>query len=321
VAGPVGVLVVVAALARCAQLPLHRWLAATVAAPTPVCALLHAGVVNAGGILLIKLGPATGLAGAAAYLLLAAGAGTAAFAGAAMLAKADVKGALAHSTMAQMGFMLVQVALGAVAAAVVHLVGHAMYKAALFLGSGSAIAAGRRRAAATPGPALPARARVAAAFGLPLTALGAAVLLAGGPEAVGGPAAAVVLAFAWASGAHAVDGWLRSGPPAALAAAAAACAVAAAAYVGLLAGAKAFLAPSLPVMGAVEPWIALALVPAVVAATAVRILAPAAGPAAATAYAWLLDAGAVERGARGPRRSRALRAPAVRLGRPAEAAS
>jgi NADH:ubiquinone oxidoreductase subunit 5 (subunit L)/multisubunit Na+/H+ antiporter MnhA subunit len=327
VAGPVGVLVVVAALARCAQIPLHRWLPATVAAPTPVCALLHAGVVNAGGILLIRLGPATGLPGVAAYGLFAAGAATAAYGAAVMLSRADVKGALAHSTMAQMGFMLVQVALGAVAAAVVHLIGHAMYKAALFLGSGSAIGAGRRRAAAPAGRGLPVAARAAASMGLPLAALAAAVALAGGIDAVGGQATAVLLAFAWAGGAHAVDGWLRSGPPRALLAAAAGAAVAAAAYVGLLAGAKAFLAPSLPAMGGVDPWLAVALVPAVVAATAARILAPAAGAAAAgaagaTAYAWLLDAGAVDRAARPARRRRApRRRPVVRVGRPAEVLS
>ena len=50
-------LVVVAALSRSAQIPFHRWLPAMLAAPTPVSALLHAGVVNAGGVLLIKLGP------------------------------------------------------------------------------------------------------------------------------------------------------------------------------------------------------------------------------------------------------------------------
>jgi len=321
VAELVGVLVVVAALARCAQLPLHRWLPATVAAPTPVCALLHAGLVNAGGILLVRLGPAIGLGDLAVHLLFVAGAATAAYAGAVMLTRADVKGALAHSTMAQMGFMLVQVALGAVAAAVVHLVGHAMYKAALFLGSGSAVGAGRRRAAALPGRVLPAGRRVAAAFALPALALAAAVAVAGGTDAVGGAGAAVLLAFAWASGAHAVDGWLRSGPPAALRVAVAGTAVGAAAYVGLLAGAKAFLAPSLPVVAGVDPWLGAALAPAVVAVTAARILAPSIGPAAATAYAWLLDAGAVAGPGRLPRRARALRAPAVRLGRPAEVVS
>jgi NADH:ubiquinone oxidoreductase subunit 5 (subunit L)/multisubunit Na+/H+ antiporter MnhA subunit len=155
-----------------------------------------------------------GLAGAASLLLFAAGAVTVAYAGAVMLTRADVKGALAHSTMAQMGFMLVQIALGAVAAAVVHLVGHAMYKAALFLGSGSAITSRRRRAAAPEGRRLPVGVRVGAALVLPLAALAAAVAVAGGPEAVGGAGAAVLLAFAWASGAQAwTAGCAAARPP------------------------------------------------------------------------------------------------------------
>ena len=116
VAGWVAVLLVIAAIARCAQLPFQRWLPATVAAPTPVSAFLHAGVVNAGGILLVRFGPVVGVSDAALALLFAAGAATAAYGGAVMLARTDVKGALAHSTMAQMGFMLVQIALGAIAA-------------------------------------------------------------------------------------------------------------------------------------------------------------------------------------------------------------
>jgi hypothetical protein len=196
-----------------------------------------------------------------------------------------------------------------------------MYKAALFLGSGSAVAAGRRHAAAVRGPRLPATLHAAAALGLPAVALAAAVAAAGGTEAIGGAGAAVLLAFAWASGAHAVDGWLRSGPPAALRVAVAGTAVGAAAYVGLLAGAKAFLAPSLPAVAGVDPSLGMALVPAVVAVTAARILAPSAGPALATAYAWLVDAGAVAAAGRRPRRRRSFREPAARLGRPAEVVS
>jgi len=299
VATPAAVLLVVAALARCAQVPLHRWLPATVAAPTPVSALLHAGVVNAGGILLIRLAPVTGLPPAALALLLAAGAASVVAGTVAMLARPDVKGALAHSTAAQMGFMLVQVALGAAAAAVVHLVGHALYKSALFLGSGSAVAARRRREAA-PGAApaadagaagapVPAGVRAAAALGLPAAALAGAVALAGGPSALGGAEVAVLLAFAWASGAHATEGWLRSGPPRALALAAGAVGAAALAYVGLLAAAKAFLADALPVLPTADPLLAAPIVAAVVAATLVRVAGPALGAGAATAYAWALD--------------------------------
>jgi NADH:ubiquinone oxidoreductase subunit 5 (subunit L)/multisubunit Na+/H+ antiporter MnhA subunit len=303
VAGAVSVLLVIAALARCAQLPLGRWLPATVAAPTPVSALLHAGVVNAGGILLVKVAPVTGLAPVALGLLLAAGAATLVLSTAMMLTRADVKGALAHSTAAQMGFMLVQVAFGAAAAALVHLVGHAMYKAALFLGSGSAVAA-RRRAVAAPSGRPPRQAvRAAAALALPAAALAGALAVAGGPDAIGGDAVAVLLAFAWASGAHALDGWLRRGPRAALAGAAAGAVVAAAAYVALLAGAKALLDPSLPAAPAAALALAVPLVLAVVAVTVVRIAAPAAGRRlGATAYAWLVDLGSVRLVAPPPRR-------------------
>jgi NADH:ubiquinone oxidoreductase subunit 5 (subunit L)/multisubunit Na+/H+ antiporter MnhA subunit len=321
VAAPVALLLVVAALARCAQLPLHRWLPATVAAPTPVSALLHAGLVNAGGILLVKLGPVVGLWTPALLLLLAAGAATAVVATGAMLARPDVKGALAHSTMAQMGFMLVQVALGAAAAAVVHLVGHAMYKAALFLGSGSAVGARRRRAAAPAGVALRPGVRAAAALGLPLAALGAALAVAGGPAALGGPEVALLLAFAWASGAHAVDGWLRAGPPAALATAAAATLATAAAYVGLLAGAKAFLEGGLPAAPGLGPWLAAPLAAAVVVVTAARVLAPAAAGVGATAYAWIVETGAVRLARARPARSRTLRVPALGRRPVAEVAS
>jgi NADH:ubiquinone oxidoreductase subunit 5 (subunit L)/multisubunit Na+/H+ antiporter MnhA subunit len=318
VAEIVAVLLVVAALARCAQLPLHRWLPATIAAPTPVSALLHAGLVNAGGILLVRLGPVIGAAEVAGYVLLAAGAVGALYGGAVMLTRADVKGALAHSTIAQMGFMLVQVALGAASAAVVHLVGHAMYKAALFLGAGSAVRSRRRRASAPQGRQLSAALRAAAAVGLPLGALALATVAAGGTDAVGGGGALVLLAFAWASGAQAVDGWLRSGPPAALAGAAVASAVAAGAYVGLLAAAKAFLAPGLPAVAGIDAWFAAPLVLVVVAATVARVASWAPEGLTATAYAWLVDFGGT-RAVGAPRRRLRLRAPAVVLRRPAGA--
>jgi NADH-quinone oxidoreductase subunit L/NAD(P)H-quinone oxidoreductase subunit 5 len=193
-----------------------------------------------------------------------------------------------------------------------------MYKAALFLGSGSAVRSRRRRASALQGRELSAAPRIAAALGLPLAALAIATVVAGGTSAVGGGAAVVLLAFAWASGAQAVDGWLRSGPPAALAGAAAASAAAAGAYVGLLAGAKAFLAPGLPAFAAIGPWFAAPLVLVVVAATIARVASWAPEKLTATAYAWLVDLGDARGPAVGRRRLR-MRAPAVALRRPAGA--
>ena len=135
----VACLLLAGAIARSAQLPLQRWLATTLAAPTPVSALLHAGVVNAGGILLVRLSPLFGDCRMAGDLAFAAGALTLAYGTALMLVKPDVKGALAHSTMGQMGFMVMTCGLGAFAAAIFHLIAHGMYKAAFFLGSGSAV--------------------------------------------------------------------------------------------------------------------------------------------------------------------------------------
>ncbi|MGE5408209.1 MAG: proton-conducting transporter membrane subunit, partial [Syntrophothermus sp.] len=160
----VACLLVVAALARSAQLPLQGWLPATLAAPTPVSALLHAGVINAGGILLVRLSPIFGASSLATHLAFFAGAATAVYGTALMLAKPDIKGALAHSTMGQMGFMVMACSLGAFAAAIFHLVAHGMYKATLFLGADSVVHNDKRRAIvpqpAPAGAAWPRRVRL-----------------------------------------------------------------------------------------------------------------------------------------------------------------
>jgi NAD(P)H-quinone oxidoreductase subunit 5 len=145
--GPIGVLtviaccLVVAGIARSALVPLHGWLPSTLAAPTPVSALLHAGVINGAGVLLIRFSPVFASSVGAMTLAFAVGVVTAVFATAVMLVRTDVKGALVWSTSGQMGFMVVQLGVGAFAAALFHIVGHALYKAALFLGAGGAISA------------------------------------------------------------------------------------------------------------------------------------------------------------------------------------
>ncbi len=135
----VAVLLVVAGVARSAIIPLHRWLPATLAAPTPVSALLHAGVVNGAGVLLIRFSPVFGSSVPALTLAFAVGIATAFLATAVMLVRTDVKGGLVWSTSGQMGFMVMQLGVGAFAAALFHIVGHALYKASLFLGAGGAI--------------------------------------------------------------------------------------------------------------------------------------------------------------------------------------
>ena len=237
-------LAVVAALSRSAQIPFHRWLPATLAAPTPVSALLHAGVVNAGGILLIKLSPLVTAAGPAQALIIVAGIATLTYGAAVMLVKPDVKGALAHSTMAQMGFMILTCGLGLWAAAVFHLVAHGFYKATLFLSSGSAIAY-RRRSRALPAPAPRTRGAIPALL-LPAGAIAVAVTVV--PMAAGDHTAEwALLTFAWVTGAAATKGWLGRRPGAGGALAAAAFLVPATlGYVWLIAAGSGFLAPSLP---------------------------------------------------------------------------
>ncbi len=202
-------LVVVAALSRSAQIPFHRWLPATLAAPTPVSALLHAGVVNAGGVLLIKLSSLVTAAGLAQALTIVAGIATLAFGAVVMLVKPDVKGALAHSTMAQMGFMILTCGLGLWAAAVFHLVAHGFYKATLFLSSGSAIAY-RRRNRALP-PAAPRTRGAIAALLLPAGAIVLALTVV--PMSPGDHTAEwALLIFAWVTGAAATRGWRARRP-------------------------------------------------------------------------------------------------------------
>lgn len=133
------VLIVVAALLRCAQLPMHRWLVRSLAAPTPASALLHAGVVNGGGVILIRSASITNSSMIAVALGLTVATFGIVVAAAVMRSRADVKGGLVWSTIAQMGFMLVQALLGLTAAAGLHMVAHGMYKANLFLRSGSTL--------------------------------------------------------------------------------------------------------------------------------------------------------------------------------------
>ena len=132
-------LIAAAALLKCAQLPFHGWLIQVMEAPTPVSALLHAGVVNLGGFVLIRFAPLLAEAPAAQVLLVAAGAATAVLAALVMSTRISIKVMLAWSTCAQMGFMLMQCGLGAWQMALLHLVAHSLYKAHAFLGAGGVV--------------------------------------------------------------------------------------------------------------------------------------------------------------------------------------
>lgn len=130
-------LLVFAALLKSAQFPFHSWLPDTMETPTPVSALMHAGIINAGGILVIRLHPLISLSDAALFLLCLTGGFTALFASTIMSTQASVKRCLAFSTVGQMGFMMLECGLGAFHLALVHLVAHSLYKAHAFLSSGS----------------------------------------------------------------------------------------------------------------------------------------------------------------------------------------
>ena len=132
----VAVLLAVAALTKSAQFPFHSWLPETMESPTPVSALMHAGIINAGGALLLKFMPLLLASPAASTLLVCVGTVTICLGMVCTWAQVKVKRTLAWSTVAQMGFMMMQCGLGAPAAALLHLIGHGFYKAYSFLRSG-----------------------------------------------------------------------------------------------------------------------------------------------------------------------------------------
>ena len=133
------VLLACTAVLKCAQLPFHGWLIQVMEAPTPVSALLHAGIVNLGGFVLLRFAPLVSEVPAAQVLLVVVGAATAVLAALVMTTRISIKVMLAWSTCAQMGFMLMQCGLGAWDMALLHLLAHSLYKAHAFLGAGGAV--------------------------------------------------------------------------------------------------------------------------------------------------------------------------------------
>jgi NAD(P)H-quinone oxidoreductase subunit 5 len=151
--GLAAVLIAIAALLKSAQFPLHGWLTEVMETPTPVSALLHAGIINAGGFLALRFSPLLQLSTPSLDLLLIVGGFTALFASVVMLTQNAIKVALAWSTIAQMGFMLLQCGLGAWPAALLHIVAHSLYKAHAFLSSGSVVDIARTSWSPSPGGA------------------------------------------------------------------------------------------------------------------------------------------------------------------------
>ena len=167
------VALLLAAMVQSALVPFHGWLLSSMTAPTPASALMHAGFVNAGGILLVRFAPVVTADTRLMLAVLLVGAASALFGKLLKSVQTDVKGQLGCSTVGQMGFMIMQVGLGFFGAAITHLVLHGCYKAYQFLASGSRVDHESPAATKTTG-----RAGVADVAVVVLTALAGGALFA-----------------------------------------------------------------------------------------------------------------------------------------------
>ena len=151
-----GILIFTGAVSKSAQFPLHVWLPDAMEGPTPVSALIHAATMVAAGVYMIcrmfpllagvdqSTGEAAMLTGnyfdsPALFVIALVGGFTALFAATIAIPQNDIKKVLAYSTVSQLGYMVMAVGVGSMYAAMFHLFTHAMFKACLFLGSGSVI--------------------------------------------------------------------------------------------------------------------------------------------------------------------------------------
>jgi NADH-quinone oxidoreductase subunit L len=140
----VTLLIFIGAMSKSAQFPLHMWLPDSLYAPTAVTALLHAGIINAGGFLLTRLAPLYDLNPATLHLVFAVGLLTTLLGSSMMLVQNDIKKTLGYSTIGQMGFMIMECGLGAYGLAIFHLIAHGLFKATIFLNCGYLIHAARQ---------------------------------------------------------------------------------------------------------------------------------------------------------------------------------
>jgi NAD(P)H-quinone oxidoreductase subunit 5 len=133
------ILLVLTAGLKSAQIPFHGWLIDVMEAPTPVSALLHAGLLNAGPFLMIRFAFLLDVVSIAPVLLFLMGATTAMYGALVFTTQPNVKTSLAYSSVAHMGFSLMACGLGIYAASLLHLVAHSFFKAHSFLSSGSMV--------------------------------------------------------------------------------------------------------------------------------------------------------------------------------------
>jgi NAD(P)H-quinone oxidoreductase subunit 5 len=133
------VCLVIAAIVKSAQFPLHGWLIEVMETPTPVSAMLHAGLLNAGPFLMIRMAFLLHYSALGSGILILFGGITAIFAAISFTTQPAQKTALAYSSVAHMGFSLLTSGFGLYPAALLHLVGHSFYKGHAFLSSGTAV--------------------------------------------------------------------------------------------------------------------------------------------------------------------------------------
>lgn len=132
------VAIILAAMTQSSLYPFHRWLISSVNAPTPVSALMHAGVVNGGGFLLLRFAPLYANNTSFMNTIFVVGFFSTLLGSFWKVIQNDIKRMLACSTIAQMGFMFVQIGLGMFTSALAHICWHGLFKAYLFLSSGNA---------------------------------------------------------------------------------------------------------------------------------------------------------------------------------------
>jgi len=137
-------LIFIGAMSKSAQFPMHIWLPDALYAPTPVHALLHAGIINAGGFLLNRLAPLYGQSSTSLHVVFVIGLITTLLGSSMMLIQNDIKKTLGYSTIGQMGYMIMECGLGAFGLAVFHLIAHGLFKATVFLNCGNVIHAARQ---------------------------------------------------------------------------------------------------------------------------------------------------------------------------------
>ena len=135
-------LLLIGAMAKSAQVPLHVWLPESMEGPTPISALIHAATMVTAGIYMIaRMSPLFEYSQVTLSMLLVIGGTTALFMGLLAVVQYDLKRVIAYSTISQLGYMAVALGASAYHAAIFHLITHAFFKALLFLAAGSVIVA------------------------------------------------------------------------------------------------------------------------------------------------------------------------------------